>query len=103
MAPSPNGSAPSCTITTTLRMAAIMRALWQKINAHCHSCHCWQVLHDRIIIDMTTAALLIALTVAAVVFGKLLASYVRNEGFGPAGNPPRSHYADPFESRSFLN
>ena len=70
--PSPNGSAPSWTITATVWTGhggricgmAMVAQCWQKINVGWHSCHSWQDHIGSMITAMTF--LLILLAVAAV-------------------------------------
>lgn len=55
--------------------------------------------------DMSTATVIVILVLGAVLYGRLLASYIRNDGYGRQGgyrHPPRSHPADAFEAGSFL-
>ena len=68
--PSPNGSAPSCTITATFftgpgaDCGMDQRASWQKINVRWLFCHSWQDHDGGMITAMTF--LMILLVIAAI-------------------------------------
>ena len=67
---------------------------WQKINAHCHSCHWWRDLNEGRLSAMNTETII--LLVIALGFVLALVESLR-EAFhdGPAAQaPPRSHEQD---------
>jgi hypothetical protein len=81
-----------------------MPRTWQEIDGRCHFRHWWQYLDERRITAMTLLTLILtAIALTALAWGAhYLYDLLVNDGSGhpsPHHAPPRSHPADPFESR----